>query len=214
MVAGFSSANNACPQCSHKPYNIDTVKPSISSRKTVKSWLKAEKLKADEQAAQKDNAVEETTQAHVDGPVDEGVNGQSELGLHGTDSAMDTEGVLPSTEVKISTLQVLVPGVDSHRIRMMSTTHNPIRTKRATMMSSSKSTLIPMILTTFRHTFPMTTTNLTNMAYPLNYLKAKRSNQSGVRMQSEEEIPAIRSRLDRKAVRMSPIFSILARTST
>jgi hypothetical protein len=49
IISGFYGAKGECPMCAQKPYNSDIVKPSISSRRSVKAWLKSVKAKAVEQ---------------------------------------------------------------------------------------------------------------------------------------------------------------------
>lgn len=44
---GYQGANNKCPECGHSPFNDSTVKASSAARKTIKSWLKEQKAKAE-----------------------------------------------------------------------------------------------------------------------------------------------------------------------
>lgn len=99
-MSGFNDANNACPQCAHKPYNGDTVKPSTSSRRSVKAWLKAEKAKADEQTAALVKVAETTSQPPVNGSSENEANGHDHIEVNGTEPATTADEVMASVEVR------------------------------------------------------------------------------------------------------------------
>jgi hypothetical protein len=98
-MSGFNDANNACPQCAHKPYNGDTVKPSTSSRRSVKAWLKSEKAKADEQAAATEKVIETTSQPPVNGLSENDTKGHDHIEVNGTEPATTADEVMASVEV-------------------------------------------------------------------------------------------------------------------
>ena len=65
---GYQAANNKCPECGHSPFNDSTVKASSAARKTIKSWLKEQKAKAEKPATHSttETPVESAPQPSVD----------------------------------------------------------------------------------------------------------------------------------------------------
>ena len=72
-----ANTGNTCPQCGNK-LNPDICEPSVTTRKSVKAWLKSEKEKARTDQP-KPAAVENTPAAAEDQHAAPAMNGYSQL---------------------------------------------------------------------------------------------------------------------------------------
>lgn len=110
---GYQAANNKCPECGHSPFNDSTVKASSAARKTMKSWLKEQKAKAEKPATPNtaETPVEPAPQPSVDAPQDINQTGRNAEGAEQNHSAVSMpssaeENPVPSIEVCIQLLGI------------------------------------------------------------------------------------------------------------
>ena len=81
--SGFQASNNSCPQCGHSPFGESVVKPGNAMRRTIKSWLKDHKTKAEKPAtvpSTGDSTNEDpaqVAQVAVDASQDTNLNGEN-----------------------------------------------------------------------------------------------------------------------------------------
>lgn len=111
--AGCEEANNKCPQCSHSPFNDSTITASNNTRRTVKSWLKEQKAKADKPAAPAaiEPSVEKTPQ-----PMADTSQGSNNIGDDTTEAPEKIDGTAP---VPLAAEEQPMPSIEVCRPRFL-----------------------------------------------------------------------------------------------
>lgn len=104
--SGYQAASNKCPECGHSPFNDSTVKASSAARKTMKSWLKEQKAKAEKPPTPSiiETPAEATPQPLVDAPQEANqIGGDAEAAEQPTSA---TAMSLPVEEQAVSSIEV------------------------------------------------------------------------------------------------------------